>query len=363
MRRDVMYSASKNIMNALSASNIYKVIFNNRLASKDGRGLNSESLKSLNSYSLLAAKYGDAEKEICKFMNIGELNNPATWHQLIEIKSPEDEKYVIKTLQNIRFAQIHLPKLLKLIQQNFVEGLKQGSDNLPSYFKDKALLSITVVEQEGYLSSPKRLSKVLDCIDAFYTVIAAIHQQASDDLMVLAIDSGHDKFVDFLGVEKIINGIKDLIISIWDRKVFHRNNQAGADIHFIVGALPVIEEIKRLKDEGELEADLAENLIDDVAKAATQFIESGVIIPEINAQASHDPRELMKPEARLLVSQTQIIDQKITIDSNIDSEETDFNEKDEVSEQSGELEELGEDELAKRSQLLGFDSPSDLVRG
>ena len=87
-----------------------------------------------------------------------------------------------------------------------------------------------------------------------------------------------------------------------------------------------------------------------------------MIIPEINAQASHDPRELMKPEPSLLVSQAQIVDEEITADSNIDSEETEFNEKDEVSEQSSEFEELGEDELAKRSQLLGFDSASDLAR-
>jgi len=362
MRRDVMYSASKNIMNALSASNIYKVIFNNRLANKDGRGSYSESLKSLNSYSLLAAKYGDAEKEICKFMNIGELNNPAMWQQLIEIKSPEDENFVVKTLQNIRFAQIHLPKLLKLIQQGLVEDIKQGSADLPSHFEDKALLSVTIVEEENHFSSPKRLSKVLDCIDVFYEVIASINKQPSNDLMVLAIDSGNDKFIDFLGMEKTINGIKDLIISIWDRKVFHRNDQAGVDINLIVQSLPVIEEIKRLKDEGELEPDTAENFIDDIVKAATQFIESGVIIPEINAQASHDPRELMKPEPSLLVSQAQIVDEEITADSNIDSEETEFNEKDEVSEQPNEFEELGEDELAKRSQLLGFDSASDLAR-
>ena len=211
MKRDVMYSASKNIMNALSASNIYKVIFNNRLANKDGRGSYSETLKSLNSYSLLAAKYGDAEKEICKFMNIGELNNPAMWHQLIEIKSPEDESFVVKTLQNIRFAQIHLPKLLKLIQQGLVEDIKQGSADLPSHFKDKALLSIILIEEDGHFSSPKRLSKVLDCIDVFYEVIASINKQPSNDLMVLAIDSGNDKFIDFLGMEKTINGIKDLI--------------------------------------------------------------------------------------------------------------------------------------------------------
>jgi len=357
-----MYSASKNIMNALSASDIYKVIFNNRLANKNGKVSYSECLKSLNGYSLLAEKYGDAEKEICKFMNIGELNNPAMWHQLIEIKSPEGESFVIKMLQNIRFVQIHLPKLLKLIQQGLVEEIKQESAELPSDFKDKALLSIIITEEDNHFSSPKRLSKVLDSIDTFYEVIASIHKQPSHDLMVLAIDSGNDKFIDFLGMEKTINGIKDLILSIWDRKVFHRNDQVGIDINSIVQSLPVIEEINKLKNEGELESDTAESLISNVVKAATQFIESGVLIPEINAQASHDPRELMKPEPMLLVSQEQIVEEEIATDSNTDSEETEFNKKDELSEQSGELEELGEDELEKRSQLLGFDSASDLVR-
>jgi len=363
MRRDVMYSASKNIMNALSASDIYKVIFNNRLANKNGKVSYSECLKSLNGYSLLAEKFGDAEKEICKFMNIGELNNPAMWHQLIEIKSPEGENFVVKMLQNIRFVQIHLPKLLKLIQQGLVEEIKQESADLPSYLKEKSLLSIIIIEQDSHFSSPKRLSKVLDCIDVFYEVIASINKQPSNDLMVLAIDSGNDKFIDFLGTEKIINGIKDLILSIWDRKVFHRNDRVGADINLIAQSLPVIEDINRLKNEGELESDTAENLVGNVVKAATQFIESGVLIPEINAQASHDPRELMKPEPGLLVSQAQIVDEGITIDSNIESKETELSEKHEASQQSGESEALGEDELAKKSQLLGLDSADNLVRG
>ena len=306
MRRDVIFSAAKNVVSALEESEIRRAITSCRRRAKEGANSSTEILSSFSKYSLLASHYGEAEKELCHIMGISDLDDPSLWDKFLNISSGEEERTLMTRSTSIAFAVEHLPKLMELIKQDYVEELKLGDAQVPDNFKNKELLSVVVIEEEGSFSSPQRLSNILNCIDTFYSAVAAINEADSNDLMVLAVDSGSDKSFDFLGLEKLVKGVKEIIVTIWDKKVYHRHNQSGADLELIAKSLPVIEEIKRLKEEGALDHETAGKLVNDTVKAATKFIESGATIPEINAQASHDPRKLMKPSQKLLIAPSEV---------------------------------------------------------
>ena len=173
---------------------------------------------------------------------------------------------------------------------------------MPKAFKDKALLSVIVIEENNQFSSPARLIKALESISNLYSVIATIEDENENELIVLACDSGSDKSFDFLGLAKITEQVKDLIIAIWDRRVFYRQKLASENLSLVAESLPILEKINQLCLDGSLEREQAEMLKRQTILGATQFLEAGLTIPELEAVSSHNPRQLMKPEPKLLVS-------------------------------------------------------------
>lgn len=143
---------------------------------------------------------------------------------------------------------------------------------------------------------------VLDAISNLYSVFATIESESVSDLIVLACDSGSDKSFDFLGMAKLMEQIKETIIEIWDRRVFYRQKHASECLALIAESLPIIEKIEELKNSESLGPEQAEILKRKVIDGATKFIQAGATIQEMEGESIHAPRQLMKPEPKLLVS-------------------------------------------------------------
>ncbi len=96
--------------------------------------------------------------------------------------------------------------------------------------------------------------------------------------------------------------VKEIIITIWDRVVFHRHHQAGEGLSLILDSLPILEKIADLEKNKSIEKEQAALLKRQVICGATQFIEAGAVIPELDAVSSHNPKQLMRAEQKLLLS-------------------------------------------------------------
>jgi hypothetical protein len=123
---------------------------------------------------------------------------------------------------------------------------------------------------------------------------------------VIACDSGSDKSFDFLGAAKVIAGLKELILTMWDRVVYYREKKLDAKLDLIGKALPIIGKIEELKAAGSLEPEQAELIKQKVLGGVHKLLETGIVIPEISLRATYNPRQLMAPEPKLLTVGTPL---------------------------------------------------------
>lgn len=309
MRRDVLFDAISKIIFDLEDCDILYVL-RQVIETTHGLGNNREHqsifpIEAFRQYSIATNSYSDTEREITKLLEIEGLLDTTFWKSIAEFttggeKNPADSIY--EMMNNVRFTLEQLPKVLALIQQDYILDVKEQDKELPEILKGKALLTVLLIEEQSQFSSPKRLVHLLDAITDLYSVFAKLESESESEIIVLACDSGSDKSFDFLGITKIIEQVRELILQIWDRCVFHRQNQASRNLSLIAESLPILKKIDDLKSDKSIGPEEAELLRRKVVNGATLFIESGAIIEEMENASIHRPRQLMKPEPKLLAS-------------------------------------------------------------
>lgn len=254
-------------------------------------------------YSLLANKYGVAEERVLEILDLSEISSPSFWAKLSEFDPPD----LFGLRSRLKFAIEHLPRILKLIEQEHVEELRNPDASTPKALAGKSLITVVLVESGTEFSSPTRLVYALDAFSSLYQVVAALEGDPDTGLSVLACDSGSDKSFDFLGLAKLMEEVRKLILSIWDRRVFYRHMQVSQCIGIIAESLPVIEKIHALKQTGALGPEQAELLKRKAIEGATKFLESGALIADMERESVQSPRLLMQPETKLLTGPAQDI--------------------------------------------------------
>lgn len=303
MRRQALYDSSQKIIDNLVDTGVKgflrDVVEKFRTGNKEN-GLFNNKLEVFQKYMIAVHTYTDEEIYICNLLKLNELNEVSWWDSLTDDCNPS---IFFEMNQNINFCINHLPKLLNLIKQDYIQDIKSNNlKDIPEELKGKSILNVLIVENESQFSSPLRLTKTLEAINNLYSVCAKIENENENDLIVLACDSGSDKSFDFLGLAKVTEQVKDIIFSIWDKRVFHRQKHVSESLSLITEALPILEKINNMKENNSLSAEEAEILKRQVILGSTQFIEAGVTIPELNEISSHNPKQLLMPEPKLLVS-------------------------------------------------------------
>lgn len=303
MRREVLYHAISRINEDLKACGIAELFdgFFNEIRSNAGKERERYKLPLgiFQKYMIATHDYDENQKEICRLIGIGNLLDVSYWEDLAQ---PSNVGELHETLQNVHFALKQLPKIMQLVKQDYVGEIKGQEGEIPEELKGKSLLTVLIVEDKGQYSSPLRLTSALEAIYKLYSVVATLEKQNESDLIVLACDSGSDKSFDFLGLAKLMEQVKEILVAIWDRRVFYRQRHVSESMTLIAESLPILEKIEELRVNGSIEPEQAELLKRKTISGATQFIEAGATIPEFEAESTHNPKQLMKPEPKLLVS-------------------------------------------------------------
>ena len=165
---------------------------------------------------------------------------------------------------------------------------------------DTNQLTVILVETSDVDMKPERAIMALDSINQFYQVYCKMNVGGDQYLAPIGCDSGSDKSFDFRGSTEIIGKIKQTALDIWQIIVFHKEIEASKRIKLVAESLPVLIEIDQMKKKRRLNREEAEILRRQTIDAATQFIESGIILPEIEDSSIYDPRVLLSPSPRLL---------------------------------------------------------------
>ena len=306
MRRQDIVRGIENITRAFEASKLSQLgktlVDDMRKSSKDNDASNknlSLVFASMKTYFLMEQNFGDVEYRILDILDLSGLSSTEYWQELAGSDERTRLRYNFYT--SVNFAMRQLVMFKEIVKQETTEVVQQYRDDATSPFFGKDVISVIIIEEDEIYSKPERLSHVLDSVALFYEVCAVMNNAPNHELSVIACDSGSDKSFDFLGAAKIIECIKEVILSLWDRVIFYRERQLTTRLELVTQALPIIEQISDLEASKKIPPEQAEMLRRKVVDGASKFISSGAVIPEIELSTSFRPRELMAPAKNYLM--------------------------------------------------------------
>ncbi len=301
MRRSELIEGARNVLLALDRSNLVKLLETTLRRDAGGKTINNEILGALNRYSIEASKFNKVEKQIATILHLDLILQVERW---LEVAAQSPMTYEIRAI--VTQAVEFLPKFLNLVTQDHVEVMKHDPSNAPTELQGKALISVILIEENGKFSSPKRVIETLEAVQLLYESVAILqNHQTEQQLILLACDSGSDKSFDLLGIAKLVEAVKEIILSLWDRVVFYREKKLDAKLGLIAQTLPIIEKISQMEKAGHLEREQAGVLRKNIGLGAEKFLNAGAIIPEVEKHSSFNPRQLMAPEPKLLAVQSE----------------------------------------------------------
>ena len=297
MRRTEIVEAVNRVLGAMKDSGMTELF--EILLGHGGRDVDKKKvLPAFGRYNDLSKGFGAAERQIISDLGLDGLHRTEFWTALmVDDDLQNADNYAVS--QSIRFAEQHLPKILKLLSRETdtaASGAKEEGEELK---EDLALLSVIVIE-EVQLSTPARLVLVLESIAGLYDACAEILGEIDADLAVSACDSGSDKSFDFLGLAKIVDCVKEVLLSFWDKVIYFREDKTGRKLELIADSLPILERIAEMRESDSIDPSRAEIIKRLVIDSVSKFSEAGVTIPEIEDFTYYNPRQLMKPEPKLL---------------------------------------------------------------
>lgn len=290
MRRSTLIEAAKSVAAAIENSSLIETI--------RGDGKNAGPiLSALNSYTISANSFTKEAREIAEIFNLSILTDPSNWTELLEGAITPAKR----SLQsNLISAQRTLPRLLSLMTQDHPDAPMEKSIDATATNNELSLLRVVLVEEDAHFSTARRVIDALDACQELYTSLAALYDFHSVPLAIGAIDSGSDKSFDLFGAAELIKQLNQLILTIWDLVVFHKERKAGRSFELIANSLPILAEISQLESEGKLGREQAEIIRRGIIDGATKFLGTGTITEEMERTSIVNPRVLMAPEPRLL---------------------------------------------------------------
>ncbi|MCC2956847.1 hypothetical protein LK542_14610 [Massilia sp. IC2-477] len=290
MRRSTLIQAVGQLAYALKASEIVNAI---RVDHKTIGPI----LQALNAYSILASSFTDEARKIAQIFDLDRLHVPEAWSEILEGTSASARRSLYMQIQNV---QRTLPQILALLTQDQPVASTSPDISSPKSKDSLSLLRVVLVEENEHFSTARRVIDALDACQEMYTALAALNDLHSVPLGIGAIDSGSDKSFDLFGAAELIKQLNQLILTIWDLVVFHKERKAGRSLELIANSLPILAEISQLEADGKLGREQAEIIRRGIVDGATKFLGTGTITEGMERISSTNPRVLMAPEPRLL---------------------------------------------------------------
>jgi hypothetical protein len=300
LRRQELQRGIEAILSDLASSQIQNLvdsILEHRRTSKDnGQKIGLDPFLKL---AISHSNYSMSQKRIFSLIGLDNLVDPKYWSQVVSDPEPH---MIFSIRSSISFAKDHLPKIMKLIEQDYVSYASRSSGSAPEFVIGKSVLSIFLIEEKDEFSTPRRLVFLLESIEKMYSSVAEITGERDDGLVVIACDSGSDKSFDFMGLASLMEQIKETLLAIWDRKIFYRQMQAQASMELIAASLPLVQQVESMSKAGSLAPEQAEIIKRKLVDGCIKFLEAGAATEDMEAVSSHSPRLLMKPQHKLLAA-------------------------------------------------------------
>ncbi|HET6763488.1 MAG TPA: hypothetical protein VFH27_07440 [Longimicrobiaceae bacterium] len=302
MRRVELIRAVRTVLAALKESRVHEALAQVARTAGDQPARHA-LLSALREYTVRSAAFGPAEQRVVEALDLAPLDDPAWWVTVVSGGAGEGGKPAAAMLQTIRVAGASLPKLLNLLSNEAIQRGTLPPERQPQDGMQQ--LEVIVIESEHQQSSPVRLITALESVWLLYDAVTQMQKLPANTLSVVSCDSGSDKAFYFLGLSPAIKGVRDILLSVWDRVVFYRGRQAEARMAMIEQSLPALERIVSLRQRELIGPEEAEILRRRVVAGVKKFLEAGCTLPEIEDTDRDRARALLTPSPKLLANPTR----------------------------------------------------------
>jgi hypothetical protein len=300
MRRTEIIEACKKIQAAIQQSQIFEAFEKTlREGPPQGETFNAYLMSRLHEYSLLAKDYGPVEKQIADILHLSSITNVEKWPEVVYTREGRPGTIYVWN-RYLYFAVNYLPLFLELIKPDYLEVTQKNLDELPDEYKGKALLTTILIEDSKHPPTTDRIVNLLSSVASLYDTSATLLKHPTVPLTMVGCDAGSEKTFAFLGAAKVVDMVKDILLSLWDRVMFFRERQIAQRVELVAKSLPAINEIWTMENENRIGHEEAELLRLKLIDSVQKFITSGAVIPEMLERSTFDPHELMMPEPKLL---------------------------------------------------------------
>lgn len=304
MLRSEIISGIRSILEAIDESGVMVVLENLTRVRADRSEKAKEHLSPkdvLHSYRVYMQFYenfNDAAKRIHSILNLDLLADTEFWSAVWDFKDEESWRNSRAVSWSLNFTTKHIPQIITLLER---EPEKEEIEKEEIDKKPTAKLT-TIVLENSNSSSPERLILILKSINNLYDAMAIIMGVKPDTLAVIGCDSGSNKAFDFRGVGEVIKPVKELILGLFDRVVFLKENKKNSQLELMLKTLPAFDNIAKLEQDKKIPPELAEKLRRQIMEGLLDFHKVGAVIPEFQERVMIEPTRLMAPEPKLLVA-------------------------------------------------------------
>ena len=302
MRRITILKSAYTVIHALESSGLPSALQTAmesfRASGTSERGqFDTKLLASLVNFAAEYRQFTDAAREITSIIGIERLTIPENWQQLVQPESPAE---VYSSRQTVDFAIEILPMFLHMITPSSTKFDSERGELEQSMPENRGIVSVLLYDNGDAPFTVDRFILLFTSMSALYDVSSQILGKEKEPLILLGCDSGDVKGFDFEGAGEVIENVKEIINSVWDRIVLHRENKVSRRLDLVTQSLPILKDIEKLKKNGTLGPEAAALLKQNVLSSVKKFIESGATTPEMEDISSIHPHLLMTPEPKQL---------------------------------------------------------------
>jgi hypothetical protein len=266
------------------------------------KGITPELLSSvMRSVVSLSAKYStlpDAARPIVAAVGLADMFDSEWWAQAITARAPQQARGSSPMgLMRRRDAAIAvLPGISEMLEQGHRVAISKSA---PAKVESSALQLI--FPEPHNATSSRRVTTGLLAIEELYEAIARLQDQPIDSLAIAACDSGSNKVFDFKGLGSVVEGVRQVVIEIWDRVHLRTERKASAQIDVIVKGLDAYAKMNELRESKKISAEQAVLIEKALTSGTIKFIDAGVLTRDISERQLPPPEALAQPAKPLLL--------------------------------------------------------------
>ncbi|GIL40131.1 hypothetical protein [Roseiterribacter gracilis] len=228
------------------------------------------------------------------------------WRQAIA--RPKDQSELLRAATEARhslaFVVNYLPRLLDLIETRATTAALENAKKAVS--GGNKVLSIVLPEGEDELSTPARIKTAMSAIEDLYDVAMVLGSDSFDPILVLGLDSGSDKSIDFVGSAKPIATVRDALVQILNVTIFLKESRAERRVEILEKEIGLFARIAEFESSGKAREGELAVARQKTIRAVEALLEAGAVLAEQDRPRVVNPRKyLATTQVKMLPSPEQ----------------------------------------------------------